>query len=277
LLLSVDGIHNPLRDVRSIQVDFRASSAELQVGSFTWTLDLSVSDANYVQFFEPVPSITYLGTGRVDGFILDLSSTPRRVATVDVTVNGSGVLTVQSAGTNSPSSATVVSAGFDSPVIFSSSDGNLGGGSVSITIDDNPAPDSDGDGLADAEDAFPLDPTETTDTDGDGAGDVADTDDDEDGVPDVSDPFPLDDSETADTDGDGIGDNADADDDGDGVADVDDAFPLDPDRTTDPAGGGGGGATGGSLCGVAMLSTLVFLSLGLGGLRMSVARFARSK
>ena len=67
--------------------------------------------------------------------------------------------------------------------------------SVAVTV---PAPpvDTDGDGVNDADDAFPNDPTETTDTDGDGVGDNADV-------------FPSDPTETADSDGDGVGDNAD--------------------------------------------------------------------
>lgn len=58
------------------------------------------------------------------------------------------------------------------------------------------APDSDGDGVSDAEDAFPDDPTETVDSDGDGTGDNSDA-------------FPNDATEIADADGDGTGDNAD--------------------------------------------------------------------
>ncbi len=87
--------------------------------------------------------------------------------------------------------------------------------------------DDDNDGVADADDAFPTDPTETTDSDADGVGDN-------------SDPFPNDNTEWADTDGDGIGNNADTDDDGDGVADSDDAFPTDASETTDSDGDGVG-------------------------------------
>ncbi|WP_206485604.1 M12 family metallo-peptidase [Thalassotalea sp. G2M2-11] len=54
--------------------------------------------------------------------------------------------------------------------------------------------DSDGDGVLDSEDAFPLDASESVDTDGDGIGNNADTDDDGDGVPDSSDAYPLDSS-----------------------------------------------------------------------------------
>jgi hypothetical protein len=52
--------------------------------------------------------------------------------------------------------------------------------------------DTDGDGVLDSVDAFPLDPTEWLDTDGDGIGNNADWDDDGDGVPDVVDTDPLD-------------------------------------------------------------------------------------
>ena len=97
--------------------------------------------------------------------------------------------------------------------------------------------DSDRDGVADEDDAFPNDANETADTDGDGVGDNADAcsghddsadadrdgtadgcdtcpndadnDADRDGVCGDSDAFPNDANETADTDGDGVGDNAD--------------------------------------------------------------------
>ena len=87
--------------------------------------------------------------------------------------------------------------------------------------------DTDGDGVNNAEDAFPYDPTETTDLDGDGVGDNADLDDDGDGYNDDVDAFPRDASEWVDTDGDGDGNNKDTDDDNDGVPDGSDRFPLD--------------------------------------------------
>jgi hypothetical protein len=70
--------------------------------------------------------------------------------------------------------------------------------------------------------------TTFVDTDLDGTPDDVDTDDDGDGVADASDAFPQDSTETLDTDGDGIGNNLDPDDDGDGVGDADDPAPLDP-------------------------------------------------
>jgi hypothetical protein len=67
--------------------------------------------------------------------------------------------------------------------------------------------DTDGDGVVDNVDAFPLDPNESLDTDGDGTGNNADDDDDGDGLPDsyeagISGTDPL----KSDTDGDGFSD-----------------------------------------------------------------------
>jgi len=56
--------------------------------------------------------------------------------------------------------------------------------------------DSDGDGISDAQDAFPNDANETLDSDGDAVGDNADV-------------FPNDPNETLDSDGDGVGNNSD--------------------------------------------------------------------
>ena len=86
--------------------------------------------------------------------------------------------------------------------------------------------DDDADGVADANDAFPLNKGETIDTDGDGIGNNTDTDDDADGVLDTADAFPVNKNETLDTDGDGIGNNTDTDDDADGLLDTVDGFPL---------------------------------------------------
>lgn len=94
------------------------------------------------------------------------------------------------------------------------------------------------------------------DTDGDGIGDLTDPDDDNDGVLDAADKWPLDPTRSRDTDGDGIDDSIDSDDDndglfdfaeqnlgtnplkydtdGDGVGDKQDAFPLDPKRSVLP-------------------------------------------
>ncbi|MDC0068277.1 thrombospondin type 3 repeat-containing protein, partial [Gammaproteobacteria bacterium] len=126
--------------------------------------------------------------------------------------------------------------------------------------------DDDNDGVDDIDDAFPLDASESADSDGDGLGDNFDpyplsTDGDGDGVTDDIDAFPTNASETTDSDGDGAGDNndncsglanatqsdfdgdgqgdaCDDDDDNDGLSDSADAFPLDPTEQVDTDGDG---------------------------------------
>ncbi|MCX6879914.1 MAG: hypothetical protein NTW21_39835 [Verrucomicrobia bacterium] len=67
--------------------------------------------------------------------------------------------------------------------------------------------DTDGDGVKDSKDAFPLDPAETLDTDHDGIGDNADPDDDGDGLSDVDEINTYGTNpKRADSDGDGLTD-----------------------------------------------------------------------
>ena len=106
--------------------------------------------------------------------------------------------------------------------------------------------DSDGDGVLDLDDLFPLDPNECCDSDGDGTGDLADLDDDNDGWNDImntnvtlgpigqmgdneldcfTDPNDAS-SVPTDYDNDSICDLVDLDDDNDGYDDLIDAFPM---------------------------------------------------
>ena len=111
-------------------------------------------------------------------------------------------------------------------------------GEDAFPLDGGETADSDGDGVGDNTDAFPNNGSETIDTDGDLVGNNADEDDDNDGVLDTEDDFPLDGSEWVDTDLDDIGNNKDEDDDGDGVSDVqeevDGTDPLDPEDFVSP-------------------------------------------
>lgn len=126
-------------------------------------------------------------------------------------------------------------------------EGGEAGGMYRLEVDPTAVfPDSDGDGLTDAEETLLGTDLGDTDTDDDGFFDgdevasgtdpltpeVVDTDadgilDDVDNCPATSNP------DQKDTDSDGTGDACDADDDGDGVDDDEDAFPLDPSETTD--------------------------------------------
>ena len=149
-------------------------------------------------------------------------------------------------------------------------------GSAIVAVIPGASIDTDGDGTPDISDSFPSNPQETADTDADGIGNNADLDDDNDGTNDVDDAFPLDPIETADADQDGTGNIADLDDDNDGVPDIDDAFPFDPSESADADGDGigdnadmdspGPGAMG-PMCGMGMLSALLFTATGLMTLR----------
>ena len=85
--------------------------------------------------------------------------------------------------------------------------------------------DGDGDGWGDEsqDNCIGLANASQANSDADGSGDACDIDDDNDAALDAEDAFPLDPSEARDTDGDGVGDNADLDDDNDGVSDLDEA------------------------------------------------------
>ncbi len=91
-------------------------------------------------------------------------------------------------------------------------------------INNNDYLDTDGDGYADCDDAFPTDPDEWLDSDGDLIGNNADPDDDNDGYTDEEelnrDSNPLDPDSMPDFDGDGIDDRNDPDNDNDGFDDL---------------------------------------------------------
>ena len=96
--------------------------------------------------------------------------------------------------------------------------------------------DTDGDGIPDATDNCPaLANPDQADLDGDRQGDACDADIDGDGYANAQDAFPRDRTEWLDTDHDGRGNNADLDDDGDGFPDAVDPDPLDAGKVP-PAG-----------------------------------------
>ncbi|UCC30944.1 MAG: hypothetical protein JSU86_01445 [Phycisphaerales bacterium] len=269
ILLSAVGDDNPLEDLRNLQFDFAATSPGIELGTFTWELDPGAYAFQITEL--PTPSATSLMSSTGPG-LLTLDEEPARVATVEVTVSASGTLNAVGSAEPGQMSRAEFDAGFPF-VAFSLAAGNLQGGELALSVADltDPTGDPDGDGVPNADDAFPLDPDEVSDTDEDGVGDNGDA-------------FPTDPAETTDTDDDGVGDNADVDDDNDGVDDTSDAFPLDPTETTDTDGDGIGDnadqdsdvgpTTGVRLCGVAMLSTSAFVMCGLFGLWLQQRRWS---
>ncbi len=302
ILMSVDGDDNPLGSLRLLQFDFYSTSESLVLESFAWQVDMGAYGFQDAMLLQPGAFSPCTGGGTP---CISLSDVPLLVATVRVAANASGVVnTVGESGIDGATLALfeATDPNSQSPLtVFSLFGSNLIGGIVEITVADSSPPnggsppdggirpplDSDGDGIADSvdpdddndgvidvNDAFPTDPEETTDSDGDGVGDNADA-------------FPEDPFEVADTDGDGIGDKADPDDDGDGVLDVDDADPLDAAVTTSGGDGGDDGsadqdsptgpASGGGICGVAMIETSVFVLFALTVVGFSRRRTSRYK
>ena len=274
VLISVDGDDNPLADLRMFQFDFAGTSPSIELNGFTWHVDpegygLASSDL-------PAPSVISLLFSS-NPSLLTLTEEPVLVATIVVTVNGTGVLDAINPDPG-PGKGAWFKAGFDLPLDFRlDPENNLAGGTIEIVADEGAA-DSDGDGTPDASDPFPTDPDESVDSDGEGVGDNADTDDDNDGVIDEEDDFPLDPNETVDTDGDGVGDNADEDDDNDGLADEpgldgDTAGDQSGDPVVgDPAPGddtsnNGGSRTTSGVCGAGLISGFMMILCGLSGLR----------
>lgn len=255
VFLSVDAADDPLLDLRGIQLDFTASSPAIEVSSFTWMLEPGLGDAMYVQFANlPSPSVAYTGLSRAEGLILDLTTTPTRVASFDVVVGGAGTLNVIGSIKDGFTGAGMVSVDFTSPVRFTVLEGTLTGGTLDLSIGGpggtggsgggdsgggSTVVDSDGDGVVDGNDAFPNDSTETTDTDGDGVGDVADL-------------FPDDPAQTG---GDvGTGSGSDRGGDSGSVG-------------TDGAGGTGGGSALPPVCGAGAAPSMVFMLSALGFVR----------
>lgn len=278
ILLSADGTDDPAADVRLIQFDFAATDASIQLDAFVWSVDANAYSFQDAEF--PVSSVVSVFLQSGPGLIT-LTSEPIKVASVELTIQGSGTLDLTNPQAETTDFGISVQAGFTNRETFSLAGGNLQGGVLDFVVsggggggsDPN---DTDGDGTPNNSDAFPDDPNETTDSNGDGIGDNSDPDDDGDGVDDSTDDFPVDPNEDTDTNGDGVGDNADSDDDGDGVADGEDAFPTDPTETNDDNGngigdnseddddgGGAGSGSGGRMCGAGMLGPSILLFFGL--------------
>ncbi|UCE59601.1 MAG: hypothetical protein JSU63_19425 [Phycisphaerales bacterium] len=257
ILLAADEADTPLADVRLLRFDFTETSSTLSLGEFAWTFDSLENDGLYLLDEvreELLFSAAYISTTAVEGAVVALGGTAVRVATLEVTVNGTG--TLDGIGPVEPAAGrgAFFTAGFETPVNFSLAENNLSGGALTIRATGTTLPDADGDGVPDVEDAFPSDPNESVDTDGDEVGDNSDA-------------FPEDPTEDTDTDGDGTGNHADLDDDNDGVADVDDPAPLEPGDGGDDDNTNQGPAVTGGICGLGMVGASLAILCGLTGMR----------
>ena len=107
------------------------------------------------------------------------------------------------------------------PSLITLTEGSLNNGTIKVSLDDDENGDYEKTLLMEI---FAI--RECTDFDLDGIGDCTDLDDDNDGVNDADDPWPNDPTRSIDTDGDGIDNILDEDDDDDGIPDVIDPNPL---------------------------------------------------
>ncbi len=120
------------------------------------------------------------------------------------------------------------------------SDGDLVGDNADAFPNDaSETADTDEDGVGDNSDnCLNTSNSDQLDSDSDSSGNACDADDDNDGVADVNDALPLNPDEQIDTDGDLIGNNADSDDDNDNVPDTEDSYPLNSLYSADSDGDG---------------------------------------
>ncbi len=120
------------------------------------------------------------------------------------------------------------------------SDGDLVGDNADAFPNDaSETADADSDGVGDNSDnCLTIKNSDQLNSDSDSNGNACDNDDDNDGVADVNDALPLNPNEQVDTDGDLVGNNEDLDDDNDNVPDTEDSYPLNSRYSADSDGDG---------------------------------------
>lgn len=279
VLLAATGIDDPLFDVRGIGFDFTAADDSIVVGTFAWDLDLPEGDQLYfVDNQLPAVGAAYVNLQRVEGYILDLTAEPVRVATLEAVLLDTGTLDVGVSELVADGGAWV-QAGFTGVLTYVPDDGSLVGGTLLLEVSDEPPPD-DGDDNPDdgnANDNVPGDPgDEPVDNDNvapadndnvapgdDEPGDPGDGADDNDNVVSPGNGNLNDNAEPADSvDHDNVADPS-----GDGGA-VDEPVEdgVRPDGS-DPDAGRPISSSGGVMCGAGAASALMLNLLGLMSLR----------
>lgn len=151
VLVSADGSDVPLRDVRLLQFDLGATSPSLKLGHFSWL----VPARGYGYRSAPQESYAVAGAASLhfdsDPSLIVLTAEPVKVATIEITVDGNGRLSVL--GDNREKSRTRVDAGFRPRVTYSHAAGTLRGGAFDFRVRTEM-----------------TDPSGTVDTDRDGTG-----------------------------------------------------------------------------------------------------------
>jgi hypothetical protein len=131
----------PLGDiehVRLLQFDTLLSLGAT-VDDWVWNFDELIADSLYGLFLTngTVRSAVYSTDSPVDGFVVNLSATPQRVATMTVTANETGSLSVL--GLSLPPTTDLSArfiAGFTDPIEFSQAEANVDGGTIALTVTD---------------------------------------------------------------------------------------------------------------------------------------------
>ncbi len=135
ILLSVRPEDDPLKELRSIQLDFRGTGAGLELTDFEWLFDELGLPGSYFADLD-LPSFAradHIGAGD----ILDLDSEPLSVGRATITANDSATFDVTGAEVADPDNVDQglrFRAGVDDPRDFSIFDGDVQGGTVSIRV-----------------------------------------------------------------------------------------------------------------------------------------------
>ncbi|HNQ23771.1 MAG TPA: hypothetical protein PKK06_11815 [Phycisphaerae bacterium] len=147
ILVSVDGEHNPLRDVRLFQFDLRNTSEKITTKSFEWIFDPGLGRGSWFSVITlPSAGTAYTGLVSEPGLIMHLSDTPTPVAAFRMVVAGAGTLDAVNAGADNADLTARVQAGFDEFRDFWPGLGNLKGGTLAVTVASGESPGDDGQG-----------------------------------------------------------------------------------------------------------------------------------
>lgn len=164
ILLAVNGADDPLSGLTLLQFDFGATTSGIELGRFTWKVDPNA----YALFVNELPAPFALADVLAEpSRLLNLSTDPRLVATIEVTVIAGGTLDALGATGITQTTQALFDAGSAIPSSFSLIARNLSGGTVEFetgTSDaapggDDESPDNPTDDNEEPVDDSPILPT----------------------------------------------------------------------------------------------------------------------